>query len=131
MLMKKILLFVLLIASCQLAMAQKKTPTRPPTAFIYEVDAVKNLVDGEIDRSSCQVTRQPGKIIWKSDENTLVFIITKTTWKSKTHVEYVASQGNVDARWVFKEVKGEKQIAFFTDRVAMVMRVSDTYTKAL
>jgi hypothetical protein len=129
--MKKIVLLLMLMASFQVAIAQKKAPSRSSTAFVFEVDAVRNLDNGEIDESSCQVTRQASKIIWKTDGTTLVFTITRTVWKSKTHVEFYASRGSVDAKWIFKESDGQQKIAFFTESVAMEMHVADSYTKAL
>ncbi|WP_045690364.1 hypothetical protein [Hymenobacter sp. AT01-02] len=136
--MKKILLLIMLMASFQ-AFAQKKTQpkkaqAKPRTELIYDVDAVKNLANGEIDHSPCRVVKRGNNIIWTSPDNTLIFTITKTEWKGKEHVEYTANQGTVNASWIFRTVQGEKQIAFFThmeddNNVAMQMRVVEVRSR--
>lgn len=129
--MKKFLLLIMLMTSFQVANAQKKTQSRSQTAFIFEVDAIKNIDNGEVENTPCRVTKQAGKIILKSDEGTLVFTITRTVWKSKTYVEYYVSRGNVDAKWVFKEVDGQEKIALFTENSSTEMHVIDSYTQKL
>ena len=121
----------MLMAAFNVANAQAKSKKHVTTAFVFEVDAVRNLDNGMTDNSSCQVTKQPGKIIWKTDETTLVFTVNRTVWKSKAWVEYYVSRGNVEAKWVFKESDGQQKIAFFTESIAMEMHVVDSYQRAL
>lgn len=138
--MKKILLLIMLMASFQVAVAQKKaqpkkTQAKSLTEITYEVDRVKNLRNGQIDQLPCRVIKRGNIIIWTSPDNTLTFDITKTEWKGKEYVKYTAHDGEVNAYWIFRTVRGEKQIAIFTwnteTDIAWQMHVSDMESRVL